>query len=279
MEDGRVIAVNLAPVQLRNDFLGTVSIFRDITHQIEVDRLKSEFVATVSHELRTPMTSIRGYVDILLMGAAGELNDQQSNFLGFVQNNTERLNILVNDLLEVSRIEAGKVNLSLQQVDPAALAEEVIAEFRQSVSDEGRSLPINLVHPEQPLAIYGDAERLRQVLQNLLSNAFQYTHDGGTIQVTVELDGDFVKLAINDTGVGIEPGDQERVFERFYRGEDPLVLASAGTGLGLSIVRYLIELHGGQIWVNSTGKSGEGSTFAFTLPVFEENKHGQDSDR
>jgi PAS domain S-box-containing protein len=279
LDDGRVIAVNLAPVQLRNDFLGTVSIFRDITHQIEVDRLKSEFVATVSHELRTPMTSIRGYVDILLMGAAGELNDQQSNFLGVVQNNTERLNILVNDLLEVSRIEAGKVALSLQRVEPAALAQEVIAEFRQSVADEGRNLPIQLQHPDSDLAVLGDAERIRQVLQNLLSNAYQYTHDGGQVDVTVIADGAFVQVAVSDSGVGIEADDFERVFERFYRGEDPLVLASAGSGLGLSIVRYLVELHGGKIWVNSSGAAGEGSTFAFTLPVFEGNEHGENIDR
>jgi signal transduction histidine kinase len=109
LEDGRIALVHLAPVILQNDFLGTVSIFRDITHEVEVDRLKSEFVATVSHELRTPMTSVRGYVDILLMGAAGALNENQMHFLSIVKNNTERLNILVNDLLDISRIEAGRV--------------------------------------------------------------------------------------------------------------------------------------------------------------------------
>src|SRR5678815_5854988 len=106
LENGRIILVHLSPVILQNDFLGTVSIFRDITHEVEVDRLKSEFVATVSHELRTPMTSIRGYVDVLLMGAAGAVNENQVHFLNIVKNNTERLNILVNDLLDVSRIES-----------------------------------------------------------------------------------------------------------------------------------------------------------------------------
>ena len=119
LENGRIVLVHLAPVILQNDFLGTVSIFRDITHEVEVDRLKSEFVATVSHELRTPMTSIRGYVDVLLMGAAGAVNENQAHFLNIVKNNTESLNILVNDLLDVSRIESGRVTLSPQALGSA----------------------------------------------------------------------------------------------------------------------------------------------------------------
>src|SRR3990172_2224864 len=117
LENGRVVLVHLAPVILQNDFLGTVSIFRDITHEVEVDRLKSEFVATVSHELRTPMTSIKGYVDVLLMGAAGALSENQAHFLDIVRTNTDRLSVLVNDLLDISRIEAGRAALSLQPLD------------------------------------------------------------------------------------------------------------------------------------------------------------------
>ena len=117
LENDRIALVHLAPVILQNDFLGTVSIFRDITHEVEVDRLKSEFVATVSHELRTPMTAIKGYVDILLMGAAGAINENQSHFLDIVKNNIDRLNILVSDLLDISRIEAGRVTLLMQALD------------------------------------------------------------------------------------------------------------------------------------------------------------------
>ena len=267
LENKRIVAVNLAPVYSSREFMGTVSIFRDITHLIEVDRMKSEFVATVSHELRTPMTSIKGYVDILLMGAAGELNPQQQNFLNVVQENTERLNILVNDLLEVSRIEAGKVNLNLAGLDLAALATDVATDFRIRSREEGKSLKITVEAPKGlPLAL-GDVDRVRQILTNLMANAYNYTPMGGRITVSFVSTPDFIRVAMKDTGVGIPPEEHDRVFERFYRGEAPLVTAVAGTGLGLSIVKYFVTLHGGEIWVDSKGLPGEGTTFFFTLPT------------
>src|SRR5262245_15895779 len=136
LENGRIALVHLAPVILQNDFLGTVSIFRDITHEVEVDRLKSEFVATVSHELRTPMTSIKGYVDILVMGAAGALNENQIHFLDIVRNNIDRLNTLVSDLLDVSSMESGRITLKPQPVDLRELAEEVIQEMTRRSQTE-----------------------------------------------------------------------------------------------------------------------------------------------
>jgi signal transduction histidine kinase len=133
---------------MRGKFLGTVSIFRDITHQVEVDRLKSDFVATVSHELRTPMTSIRGYVDILLMGAAGSLNEQQAQFLGVVKRNTKQLSILVNDLLDVSRIESGKVNLNLQELDVVEIINEAINALIRLSKDEDKKMLVEF-EPDQ----------------------------------------------------------------------------------------------------------------------------------
>ena len=167
LEDGRIALVHLAPVILQNDFLGTVSIFRDITHEVEVDRLKSEFVATVSHELRTPMTSIRGYVDILLMGAAGALNENQTHFLGIVKNNTERLNILVNDLLDISRIEAGRVTLAPQSLDLRDLAEDVLADLLRRSQEENKPMAFALDAAKNLPRAQGDAERIRQVMGNL----------------------------------------------------------------------------------------------------------------
>ena len=269
LDDKRIVLVHLAPVMLQNEFLGTVSIFRDITHEVEVDRLKSEFVATVSHELRTPMTSIRGYADILLMGAAGALNENQSHFLSIIKNNTERLNILVNDLLDISRIEAGRVTLASQSINLREVAEDILADVRRRSEEENKPMEIALDAPKELPRVYGDSERVRQILDNLVDNAYHYTPANGQIQVRLlSVDGgNEVQVDVLDTGVGIAVEDQERVFDRFFRGEHPLVLATPGTGLGLPIVRQLVEMHNGRIWMTSKGIPGEGSTFSFTLPT------------
>lgn len=284
LDNKRIVLVHLAPVMLQNDFLGTVSIFRDITHEVEVDRLKSEFVATVSHELRTPMTSIRGYADILLLGAAGALNENQSHFLQIIKNNTERLNILVNDLLDISRIEAGRVTLAPQSLDLRDVAEDVLADILRRSQEENKPMAISLEAPKELPRVFGDSERVRQILDNLVDNAYHYTPADGQIQVHIHSDNEDVQVDVSDTGVGIAPEDQERVFERFFRGEHPLVLATPGTGLGLPIVKQLVEMHHGRIWMKSKGIPGEGSTFSFTLPAHQtgssgRGKNGKNTDR
>ena len=284
LDNKRIVLVHLAPVMLQNDFLGTVSIFRDITHEVEVDRLKSEFVATVSHELRTPMTSIRGYADILLLGAAGALNENQSHFLQIIKNNTERLNILVNDLLDISRIEAGRVTLAPQPLDLRDVAEDVLADILRRSQEENKPMAISLEAPKELPRVFGDSERVRQIIDNLVDNAYHYTPMDGQIQVRLHSENGEVQVDVADTGVGIAPEDQERVFERFYRGEHPLVLATPGTGLGLSIVKQLVEMHHGRIWMTSKGIPGEGSTFSFTLPAHQTSssgrgKNGKNTDR
>ncbi len=267
LDNGRVVLVHLAPILWHNEFLGTVSIFRDITHEVEVDRLKSEFVATVSHELRTPMTAIRGYVDVMLMGAAGALTDNQSHFLAIVKENTERLNILVNDLLDISRIEAGRVTLSIQRLDLEQVAEEVVDSVLQRSQKENKSMSVALdVQPELP-QVLADPERIRQIIGNLVDNAYNYTPEKGMITVHLHKANGDVQVDVKDNGIGIAIEDQPRVFDRFYRGEDPLVLATPGTGLGLPIVQQLVEMHHGRIWLSSSGLRGEGSTFSFTIPA------------
>jgi PAS domain S-box-containing protein len=267
LEDGRVVSVHLSPVRLRSEFLGTVSIFRDITHEVEVDRLKSEFVANVSHELRTPMTSIKGYVDILLMGAAGKLTDQQLKFLNVVKSNTERLVVLVNDLLEVSRLEAGKIKLNLEPVDLRSLVSDIAEEMRQRSKRENRPMRIELVADLDLPRALADPERVRQIVDNLVDNAYHYTLSDGEIVIQVQHREREIQTDVKDSGIGIPLSDQEQVFNRFYRGEDPLVLETPGTGLGLSVVKTLVEMHHGRIWLFSTGIPGEGSMFSFTLPV------------
>ncbi|OGO68809.1 MAG: hypothetical protein A2Z49_02620 [Chloroflexi bacterium RBG_19FT_COMBO_56_12] len=269
LDDRRVVAVNLSPVLLRKDFLGTVSIFRDITHLIEVDRLKSEFVATVSHELRTPMTSIKGYVEIMLMGAAGQLSDQQTHFLQVVRSNTERLAVLVNDLLDVSRIEAGKVTLSMQPLDMHKIVKAVTATITRRIQDERRPMQFD-VDIEQNLPTgYGDPERIQQIIDNLVANSYQYTPENGHIWLRIFQSGDELQVEVKDNGIGIPPEDQPRIFQRFFRGEDQLILANSGTGLGLSIVKHLVEMHKGRIWFESSGVPGQGSVFSFTMPIYQ----------
>ncbi len=267
LENGRIALVHLAPVILQNDFLGTVSIFRDITHEVEVDRLKSEFVATVSHELRTPMTAIKGYVDILVMGAAGALNENQVHFLDIVRNNIDRLNTLVGDLLDVSSMESGRVTLNPQPVDLREVAEEVIQEMMRRSQTEHKPMALSLDVPRKIPPVVGDTERVRQILGNLVDNAYNYTPENGVIRVGIHQENGDIQVDVQDNGVGISLEDQPRVFDRFFRGEHPLVLATPGTGLGLPIVRQLIEMHSGRIWMTSTGVPGEGSVFSFTLPV------------
>jgi PAS domain S-box-containing protein len=269
LDNGRVALVHLAPVVWRNEFLGTVSIFRDITHEVEVDRLKSEFVATVSHELRTPMTSIRGYVDILLMGAAGAVSESQAHFLDIVKTNTERLNVLVNDLLDVSRMEAGRVMLSMHSVDLQEVASEVVAELQRRSSREKKPMEVTLEAEKSLPRVNADPERIRQILGNLMDNAYNYTPVEGKIKVILHKENGNVQVDIQDSGIGISLEQRERVFERFFRGEDPMVLATPGTGLGLSIVKQLVEMHHGKIWMDSMGIPGQGSTFSFTLPAPE----------
>jgi PAS domain S-box-containing protein len=269
LEDGRVVSIQLAPVLIRDEFLGTVSIFHDITHQVEVDRLKTEFVATVSHELRTPMTSIKGYVDLLLMGATGDLSEQQQHFLEVVKENTQRLGILVNDLLDISRIEANRVKLALQPLDLRAIAEYVLADFVERSKKESKPLEFSSEAATDLPRVIGDPERVRQILASLLDNAYHYTPESGQISLHARHVGDEVQVDIRDSGIGIPLEEQQHIFERFFRGEHPMVLEISGTGLGLSIVKHLVEMHAGRIWLESTGVPGEGSTFSFTLPVYQ----------
>ncbi|MCE1254654.1 MAG: ATP-binding protein, partial [Anaerolineae bacterium] len=267
LENNRVVLVSLAPVIMGEVFLGTVSIFRDITHQVQVDRLKSEFVANVSHELRTPMTSIKGYVDIMLMGAAGEITPQQGQFLQVVKSNTERLGVLVNDLLDVSRIEAGRAVLTHKPVNLMEITTELVEALKVRSRENNKTLDIRMVLPPDLPVVRGDPARIHQIINSLLINAYNYTPSDGKINLQMSVIDNMIQVDVTDNGIGIPVKDQHRIFERFYRGEDPLVLATAGTGLGLAISRILVEMHGGKIWFISSGIPGEGSTFSFTLPI------------
>jgi signal transduction histidine kinase len=267
LEQRRVVEVHVAPVVLGSTFLGTVTVFRDISREVEVDHLKSDFIATVSHELRTPMTSIRGYVQMMLLQAAGPLTDEQRKFMETIRSNADRLGRLVNDLLDLSRLETGADELDLQPVDLLPLL-EAEREFLVNRSiQESKALHIE-IEAEAPLPlVQADPSRLQQILRGLLDNAFNFTPAGGSVTIRVRRLEGRVGIEIEDTGTGIAPAEQPRVFERFFRGEQALNLGVPGTGLGLSIIARLVERHGGTIGLESAGIPGRGSRFTVTLPA------------
>ena len=231
--------------------------------------MKSEFVATVSHELRTPMTPIKGYVEFLLMGGAGQLNEQQLEFVSIIKTNIDRLSILVDDLLDVSRIEAGKVSLTFQPIDMREVIDDSVETLVQLSQEEQHPVMVDVHIPEDLPSVYGDLERVRQIVANLLDNAYKYSPENSTIVIRITQENSSVQVDIIDKGVGIFPDEHEKIFERFYRGENHMVMETAGTGLGLPIVKELVELHKGKIWLTSSGVPGEGSTFSFTLPIYQ----------
>jgi signal transduction histidine kinase len=235
---------------------------------------KTEFVSFVSHELKQPMTSMRGYTDLLAKGAAGELNEMQHSFLETIRSNVVRMNALVSSLLDISRIESGRIKINLMDVSVEHIIEEALRTIRGQIEAKQQPLEVDIA-PDLPL-VRGDRDRLVQVLTNLLSNAYKYTPEGGQITVRAQRwvdagdtsgkDG-FVLCSVADTGLGMSPEDQERLFTKYFRSEDPAVRSESGTGLGLVITKSLVELQGGQIWVES--EVGKGSTFAFTIPIVQ----------
>lgn len=263
-KEGREIPVHTSFSLLKDPkgrIMGGVEVLRDITKLKEVDRLKSEFVSLVSHELRTPLTSIKGSIDLLLAGIEGELNQDQTTFLNIVKNNTERLIRLISDLLDLSKIESGKVVMKLRFFNLAQAVSETV-DFIKSLADEkgisiSKDLPLDI--PE----ILADEDRIRQALTNLLSNAIKYTREGGKVQIKVEARDKEIKVSIKDAGIGIAKENIDKIFERFHP-VAPLEMGGKSVGLGLTLTKSIIELHGGKIWVES--KLNKGSTFSFTLP-------------
>ncbi|GJL60597.1 MAG: hypothetical protein NPIRA03_34540 [Nitrospirales bacterium] len=229
----------------------------------ELDRLKSSFVSIVSHELRTPMTSIKGLVENMLDGLVGTLNDRQSFYLERMKYNIERLTRMINDLLDLSRIEAGRMDLHHSAINMGSLAREVV-ESLQSIAQE-RSLTLE-AHVSDPIGfIQGDRDKLIQIFTNLINNALKFTESPGTVTVDVnQRDDGMVQTCVIDNGCGIPLDEQQTIFERFYRGQSS-EMKNRGAGLGLAITKSLVELHGGSIWVEST--PGEGSRFCVIFPL------------
>jgi len=245
---------------------------RAFSQELEVkvqDRTQElrDFVSVVYHELRTPITAIRGYTALLLDKKTGDLSAKQERFLGRIQHSVMRLIDLVDDLSDISMIEDGRLILQLETLDLNGAIQETLSSMVGIIEEKG--LQVDLAQASRTQPVLGDPQRVVQILTNLIGNACRYTPAGGQITVVVRLLDGMVETTIYDTGIGIRKDEVERIFERFYRGDDPLVQEQAGTGLGLAITKSLVELHGGELWVSS--EIGKGSAFGFTLPLVEVN--------
>jgi len=245
-------------------FAGRIISLHDNTREMELDRLKTEFISVVSHELRTPLTSIKGYTDLMLSGATGDINDIQREFLGILQSSANRLGNLINDILDLSRIDAGRMEVKHVLVDYIKIVGDLLRLMKAHADEKDISLDVS--YPQDVPLVLGDPDRITQVLTNLISNAIKYTPEGGWVKLSIEVTGEAtIRTCIADSGIGISNSDQKRLFQKFFRADNSLTRQAGGTGLGLVIVKSIIEMLGGSIWVQS--EVGRGSKFFFTLPL------------
>jgi signal transduction histidine kinase len=241
----------------------TAAELRRLNERLEqASRAKSEFLANMSHELRTPMNAILGFTEMLRDGLYGEVPAELEEPLTDIQANGRHLLNLINDVLDLSKIEAGRMELALQDYSVSEMVDSVRASLRSLAADKGLAF-VTRVTPDLPIA-RGDARRLAQCLMNLAGNALKFTREG-QVEISAELDGDRLVYRVTDTGIGIPKDELENVFGEFRQVDAAVTREFGGTGLGLSITKRFIEMHGGRIWVES--ELGQGSSFSFSIPL------------
>jgi PAS domain S-box-containing protein len=243
--------------------LGVIVTLRDITLELPIIQAETELTSNVTHALRTPLTSIKGYTDLLLLGAVGEINEQQRDFLKRVETNTDRLNQLITDLTDLSRIENRILQLQLEDVDVVSLVHEVLEERQAELISHG--IENKLTMPLDLPPVRADRERFRQMLNQLLTNAVNYTEPNGRIGISTRIDNNYVVVSVWDSGIGIASEDLARAGTKFFRADHPYVSRVPGFGLGLALVRGLAELQGGRLTITST--MNVGTIVSLTLPI------------
>ena len=259
--DERVIQVNGVAISTLNKIEGAVLVFHDITELRRLEKVRQDFVANVSHELRTPVASIKGYAETLLSGA---MEDKQAlkEFLGTIHENSDRLVNLINDLLDLARIESGRMKIVPVAMEAVSVVQRCLNILEKTIQDKKLSVTMDL--PGDLTKVLADEPRFSQVVLNLLDNAVKYTSEGGSISVKAVSQDKNVRFDVIDTGIGIPEEDLPRIFERFYRVDKARSRDLGGTGLGLSIVKHIVLAHGGEVWASS--QLGRGTTFSFTIP-------------
>lgn len=255
-----IFRINASPIFEDNTISGCLIVLHDITEIRKLEKMRSDFVANVSHELKTPLTSIKGFVETLLEGAQ-EDKENSRHFLEIIQDNANRLDNLVNDLLDLSYLESKEITLDRKEVDIGNLFDDTLGGFKSQLKN--KSITVNNDLPSD-LVIKADRDKIGQVLTNLIDNAIKFNRKLGAIRIYCEDLDDKIKFFVEDSGIGIPPKDVPRIFERFYRVDKARSRELGGTGLGLSIVKHIIELHGGAVGVESS--EGLGSKFYFCLP-------------
>lgn len=257
------VAVTVSPIMLANKPVGAIEVFRDITIEYEIDRMKSDFISLASHQLRTPLSAIKTYSHMLLDGYMGDINDAQRKSLRTILSAANRMNELISTLLNVTRIESGTITVTPKTVNVEKIAEEVNKEHGLLAGDKNISLSVER-HSKQPCLIKTDTLILKEVLSNLVSNGIKYTPEGGSVKIEIKPRRTDVLIGVHDTGLGIPKYSQNNVFTKFFRAHNVVKQETSGTGLGLYLVKGLLDSLGGKIWFEST--EGLGTTFFFTLP-------------
>ncbi len=257
----KVFQINASPIFENKRISGCLLVIHDITEIRRLEAMRRDFVANVSHELKTPLTTIKGFVETLLEGAL-EDKDNSRHFLEIIQGHADRINNLVNDLLDLSHLESKEITLEKQEINLKTLADETLASFKSPLKKKAIEVINGL--PAQ-LLIKIDKDKIGQVLTNLIDNAIKFNQEKGFIKIYSEDLLDKIKIVVEDSGIGIPPKDIPRIFERFYRVDKARSRSLGGTGLGLSIVKHIVELHNGSVGVEST--EGLGSKFWFILPL------------
>jgi len=250
------------------NLIGGVHIMTDITKEKDIDKMKTELISNVSHELRTPLSTIKEGISLMYEGTLGSLHPDQKHMLATVKNNIDRLARLINDLLDISKIEAGKMELRKSSVNIASLLEEVFSSFQNQAKTKETKLIISVnkdIH-----SIYIDRDRIYQVMTNLIANSIKFTPAGGRITVATKDMENEVEISVTDTGVGISPQNIAGLFDRFSQFNRVYGPGDGGTGLGLAISKEIVEMHGGRIWVQS--EVGGGSTFTFSIPKMSQDE-------
>lgn len=267
----RSLGLSVTPIASTNTPFCLV-IARDVTATRDATRMKANFLSMITHELRSPLNSINGYLDLALTGIAGELNEQQHEFVQRARAGSEHLYALVEDLLLVSRADAGQMHLNRELFNIQEIVANAVEELELTATDNQITINVDIASNFPP--IYADAVRIRQVLRNLISNSLRFTPPGGNVIVSAHITQEatstsseeherLIEIQVHDTGYGIAPEHQQHIFERFYQVPPGNNGRSNGQGLGLAIVKMIVELHGGRITVDSA--PGKGSTFSFTL--------------